>query len=214
LRLKAILNRIEKELMEREDVKEDLYGAMRKATRLSKQAIFAIHQMKLEESKELLGQARGLFLALGKVPEAHRKLIHSGIVDAAFQEYAEAQIFLELIQRDNFISPGRIGAPAAAFLLGLYDVVGELRRLALDSLRRGDVEGANRSFKTMEQIHVAMVGMDEAMRAVTGLRRKSDVARRIIEITRGDISIDQRRSALEDSIQRLEDTLRKDEKGR
>lgn len=214
MRLRLILGRIEKELKEREEIKEGLYDAMRKAMRLSKQAIFAVHKKKLEESKELLVQAREFFLELGKVPEAHRKLVYSGIVDAAFQEYAEAQIFLGLVQRGSFTSPKSIEAPITSFLLGLYDVTGELRRVALDSLRRGDVEGAERSFRTMEQIHVELMGMNEAMRSVTGLRRKSDVARRIIEITRGDITIDQRRSSLENSIQRLEKALRKAEKGR
>jgi predicted translin family RNA/ssDNA-binding protein len=42
---------------------------------------------------------------------------------------------------------------------------------------------------------------------VPGLRRKCDVARRIIETTRGDITIEARRDQLEESIRKLEKIL-------
>ncbi len=214
MQLRAILGRVEKQLKEREEIKEGFYDAMRKATRFSKQAIFAVHKKKFQESQKLLTQASEAFRELHKIPEAHRKLVYSGIVDAAFQEYAEAQIFLGLVQKGSYLSPASIEVPITSYLLGLSDVIGELRRVALDALRARDVEGAEDSFRKMEQIHVELMGMDEAMRAVSGLRHKSDVARRLIEITRGDITIDRRRNSLESSIQRLEEALRDSEKGR
>jgi predicted translin family RNA/ssDNA-binding protein len=53
--------------------------------------------------------------------------------------------------------------------------------------------------------------MDDAYMLVKGLRRKCDIARRIIEATRGDVTIEVRRSSLETSIKRLEETLEKGE---
>ena len=49
--------------------------------------------------------------------------------------------------------------------------------------------------------------MDEAYMLVSGLRRKCDVARRIIEATRGDVTIEARRDSLEQSIRKLERIL-------
>jgi predicted translin family RNA/ssDNA-binding protein len=59
----------------------------------------------------------------------------------------------------------------------------------------------------MELIHSEIISMDEALHGVSELRRKSDVARRVIEATRGDVTIEVRRNALERSIKGLESTL-------
>jgi len=56
--------------------------------------------------------------------------------------------------------------------------------------------------------------MDDAYLLVSGLRRKCDVARHLIEITRGDVTIEARRSALERSILKLEETIGKKKKVR
>jgi predicted translin family RNA/ssDNA-binding protein len=50
--------------------------------------------------------------------------------------------------------------------------------------------------------------MDEALRGVSELRHKTDIARRIVETTRGDVTIEVRRSSLERSIEKLEQTLK------
>lgn len=206
--LERILNKIEKELKEREEIKDQLYDAMRKATRLSKQAIFLVHKEQFKETRKLLNEAKKLFTKLKEIPAVHRKLTHAGIVNAAFQEYTEAHIFLNLTQGDKFIGPRTIGVPSTSYLLGLADVVGELRRRTLNSLRKGDVKVAEESFEAMELIYSELMVMDEALRVVSELRRKSDVARRIIEATRGDVTIEVRRNSLERSIKKLEKVLK------
>ena len=67
---------------------------MRKATRLSKQAILFTHQKRFKDARKLLKEADKLFKELRKVAEAHPDLAYTGIVDAAMQEYAEAQTLL------------------------------------------------------------------------------------------------------------------------
>ena len=59
----------------------------------------------------------------------------------------------------------------------------------------------------MEHIYSELTALDDAYIIVKGLRRKGDVARRLIEITRGDITIEVRRNALEQSISRLETSI-------
>jgi translin len=131
-------------------------------------------------------------------------MFYSGLVDAAFQEYAEAQTLLSLVERNHFVSPDEINVNSVAFVLGLADVIGELRRRALDSLRKADVKTAEACLQLMEEIYVELMSMDEAYMLVPGLRRKSDVARHVIESTRGDITIEARRSSLEKCMKSLE----------
>ncbi|MDH5389903.1 MAG: hypothetical protein OEX10_01955 [Candidatus Bathyarchaeota archaeon] len=212
--LKSILEKIQEELRKREGVREEVQKDMRRATRLSKQAILFTHQERFEDAKNLLEEAGRIFSKLREASKGHPDLFHSGLVSAAFEEYAEAYTLLMLIEEDRFIGPEELGIPVISYVLGLGDVVGELRRRALDSIRKGKVEAAEKCLETMEHIYSELSAMDDAYLLVSGLRRKCDVARRLIEITRGDVTIEARRSALERSILKLEETLDKKKKVR
>ncbi len=202
--LKSFISKIQRELKNKEEAKEKVHRNMRRATRLSKQAILFTHQKRFKDARKLLKETDKLFIELSEVAEVHPDLVYTGIVDAAMQEYAEAQTLLYLVEKNRFIAPEKLKVPADAYVLGLADVIGELRRQALDSLRAGDVRGAEHCLQVMEQIYVELMSMNEAYMLVPGLRRKCDVARRIIETTRGDITIEARRDSLEQSIRKLE----------
>ena len=206
--LKSLLTRIQEELRRRDQVREEFQKSMRRATRLSKQAILFMHKERFEDAEILLSEVRKLFAQLQEVSKDHPDLVYTGIVEAALQEYAEGQIFLGLVKEGRFVEPKEINVPSIPYVLGLADVIGELRRRALDSLRRGDVKTGERCLQMMEQIFVELTAMDDAYLLVPGLRRKCDIARRIIETTRGDIAIEARRDSLERSIKELEKVVR------
>ena len=184
---------------------------MRRVLSLSKQAILFVHQERFNDATKFLEDAGKLFAKLLGLAKDHQDLLYSGLVDAASQEYSEACVLLGLVIEGQFISPEKLGVSASSYILGLADVIGELRRRALDSLRKGDIETAEDSLRIMEQIFIELTAMDDAYMLVKGLRRKCDIARRIIETTRGDVTIEVRRSSLENSIKRLEETLEKGE---
>ncbi|MFW6110492.1 MAG: hypothetical protein ACOC6H_00475 [Thermoproteota archaeon] len=208
MQLNSILDGIQKDLMKRDEAWEEVKNYMRRATRLSKQAILLIHKQKTEEAKESLQEAKELFSKLDKISQGHPDLAFTGIVDSAFQEYTEAQTFLSLIKKDQFITPEEFDIPLTSYMLGLPDVVGEFRRRSLDALRQGDVSEAEQCLQTMEHIYLELTGMEQGYRLVSGLRRKCDVSRRIIESTRGDVTIEVRRRSLSQSITKLEKTLK------
>jgi len=193
-------------------VHEDVQRDMRRATRLSKQAILFTHQDRFGDSEKLLQEVDLLFAKLRKAAKVYPDMIYSGIVDAAFQEYAEAQTLLHLVEEDRFIDPEKLRVPAISYVLGLADVIGEFRRRALDSLRKGDVKTAENCLQIMEQIYLELMSMDEAYMLVPGLRRKCDVARHIIETTRGDITIEARRNTLEECMKNLEKIVKSKKK--
>jgi translin len=202
--LKAVLKEVKKELKQKDKVRENAQETMRKATSLSKQTILLIHQERFEEAKRLVENAKGLISRLQDLSNEYPEIIYSGMFSAALQEYSEANIFLKLIEESRFASPKEINVPAVDYVLGLADVVGEYRRLALDALRGGDVKKGEKCLETMDEIYVELMAMDETYMLVPGLRRKCDVARRIIEATRGDITQEVRRKSLEDHLRRFE----------
>ena len=207
MNLGTILRKIDGELERRERIKNELYNSMRQATRLSKQAIFLTHRRQFDRANELLGEAAKLFSMLEDGTSQHREFAHANVVYAAFEEYAEAQILLSLLQEDKFVGPEEIHVPYTSYLLGLADVVGELRRAALDSLRREEIEIAEKHLERMELIYSKSISMDAAMHFVSELRRKTDVSRRTIEATRGDVTNEVCRNSLERSIKKLQTSI-------
>ena len=202
--LKTVLKRIENDLKEKEKVLKTSQEDMRKATSLSKQAILLIHQKKMKKAEKLVENAGEIISKLNVVSAKYPSIVLTGMFSAALQEYSEANILLKLIQESRFMTPEEINVPSVDYVLGLADVIGEYRRLALDALREGDVKKSEKCLQTMDEIYMELMAMDESYMLVGGLRRKCDVARKLIEITRGDVTQEMRRSALEKHLIRFE----------
>jgi len=211
--LNNILKQIQDELAKKDAARQDVQAAMRKCTRLSKTAIFHMHKQRLEDAEAVLEEAKELFGTLTSLTASYPDLLYMGIVEAALEEYTEAKIFLALIKEGRFLNSNEISVPMPAYILGLADVIGELRRQTLDYLRRNEVGKAEKNLELMETIYVELVNLDEANILVQGLRRKCDVARHVLEATRGDVTIEVRRTHLEDSIKNLRKRLEEKHKG-
>ena len=207
--LKSILKEVKEELTQKEDVRENAQQSMRKATSLSKQSILLMHQKKYEKAKKSVETAKEIISKLQDVAKKNPDVIYSGMFSAALQEYAEANIFQKLIREARFVTPKEINVPAIDYMLGLADVIGEYRRLVLDALREGEGEKSEKCLQTMDEIYIELMAMDEVYMLVPGLRRKCDVARRIIETTRGDVTQEVRRKALENYLKQFEQTQRR-----
>jgi translin len=202
--LKQVLNQIKQELKENDRIREEEQGHMRLAISLSKQAILQIHQKKIRKSKKLIQEASEKIRKLQAASEKHPELVYGGFYSAALQEYSEANILLNLIEKSEFVAPKDIQVLPADYILGLADVIGEYRRLALDHLREGNVKKSEECLQMMDEIFMELLALDETYMLVNGLRRKNDVARKIIEVTRGDVTQEVRRSALEGYLKRFE----------
>ena len=75
-----------------------------------------------------------------------------------------------------------------AYVLGLGDVVGELRRLALADVVAADEKRAARHLAMMEEVLDTLLRFDYPG-ALVEVRRKQDVARSLVERTRGEVAV-------------------------
>jgi translin len=207
--LRSILKEVKEELIQKDEVRENAQKKMRKATSLSKQAILLMHQKKFDKAGKSIENAKEIISKLQISAREYPDIIYSGMFSAALQEYAEANVFQGLIKEARFVTPNEINVPALDYVLGLADVIGEYRRLVLDALREGEVKKGEEGLKIMDESYIELMAMDEAYMLVPGLRRKCDMARRIIETTRGDVTQEVRRKALENRLIQLEKTGRK-----
>jgi translin len=101
-----------------------------------------------------------------------------------------------------------IGVESMPYILGVLDLIGELRRVALNHLRRGKSNEADKTLKTMEELYENLMSLDHTA-IVPTFRVKADATRRIIESTRGDVITEIRRMSLEESIRSLHNDIRK-----
>ena len=145
-------------------------------------------------------EARRLADTLRNLLNAHPDLFHAGYTQDALKEFVEANVTCALIKNQPLPTPEELIVEPATYLNGLAEVVGELRRRTLDILRHGYSAEAERLLGVMDDIYSVLVTMDYPDAITNGLRRQTDLARGIIEKTRGDITFSLRGGQLEKAI--------------
>ncbi len=179
----------------------------RTLTRHCALAIRAVHRDDSQGMSENLAEAVKLANALRHDLADYPDLYFAGYTQDALKEYVEANITCALIMDQPLLTPQDLDVPHATYLNGLAEVIGELRRRSLDILRHGYSQEAERLLSHMDEIYSVLVTMDYPDAITNGLRRQTDVARSIIERTRGDVTFSLRGEHLERSISKLVDQL-------
>ena len=110
------------------------------------------------------------------------------LVRDALQESVEAALLVAVVQRRTLPGPEDLQVEPEPYLLGLGDVVGEIRRLALDRLGHGDVAMADAYVDLMDTLYRALLRFDTT-RAIVALKPKQDAARALVERTRGEVTM-------------------------
>ncbi|MEW5830960.1 MAG: haloacid dehalogenase [Chloroflexota bacterium] len=175
----------------------------RTLTRHCALAIRAVHRDDLDGMRENLAAAIGLANTLREGLADYPDLYYAGYTQDALKEFVEANATCALIKDQHLPTPKELDVPHATYLNGLAEVVGELRRRSLDILRHGYSQEAERLLGHMDEIYSVLVAMDYPDAITNGLRRQTDVARSLIERTRGDVTFSLRGEHLEQSISKL-----------
>jgi translin len=179
----------------------------RTLTRHCANAIRAIHRDERPLAQDHLAEARKLVDFLHTYLTDYPDLYYAGYTQDALKEYAEACLVYALVFDETVRSPHELALENATYLQGLAEAAGELRRRCLDMLLKDNPPEAERLLHVMDDIYAILVTMDYPDAITGGLRRLTDVARSIIERTRGDLTLNFRQEHLEKSISRLERRL-------
>jgi len=201
--LEAIAAELRPCFVAEDGAREKALRSCRQVIRYSAEAIRAVHRQEEDKANQRLDSARELLRELDHDLAKHGRLLHSGFVHDAQKEFAEGCITLALISGEDLPRPGAVGVSNAAYLDGLGESVGELRRHILDSLRRGDFSRCEELLGIMDEIYGIMITMDFPELLAHGLRRTTDAMRGIIERTRGDLTVALRQKNLETKLNDL-----------
>jgi len=189
--------------------RERALTAARSSIRASANAIRAIHRGELDQAHRLMEESRSAIQAGGKaVRDDHPGVYFAGFLQDAQKEYAEARLTEAIVAGTDLPGPEDLEVELPPYLNGMAECIGEGRRAILDLLRRGEVGESERILTAMEDMYYLLVSMDYPDAITGNLRRSTDVARSIMERTRGDLSVAlvQRKlqEALEAGLRRLE----------
>jgi len=179
----------------------------RSLTRACSLAIRAVHRDDKEIMEAQLAEASDLADKLNSELVNHHDLFYAGYTQDALKEFVEANVTCALIQNQPLLTPEELRVEEATYLNGLAEVVGELRRRILDILRHGYSQEAERLLGYMDEIYSVLVTMDYPDAVTNGLRRQTDLARGIIEKTRGDVTFSLRGKDLTQAIMKLSSQL-------
>ena len=190
--------------------REAALSRCREATRLSANAIRAVHRGEFDAAGELTDRAGALLSEAKTALRDHLDILHAGFVHDAAKEYAEARITLALIsgQGASLPTPAALDVELASYLNGLGEAVGELRRYLLDRLRSGDVDRCEECLAVMDEAYGILVTFDYPDAMTGGLRRTTDNVRGILERTRGDLTLAVRQRDLERTLAEFESRLK------
>ncbi len=187
--LAEIAPRIVAHLEEKHAAREKALRASRALIQASARSIRQVHRGELAEAEARLDAARAEADEGFGGLSGHPDIEHAGFVHDAEKEYAEARATFALVSGAPLPSPEELGVNAAAWLNGVAEAAGELRRVILDRLRQGDFEGCEALLDAMDDIYALLVTIDFPDAMTGGLRRTTDQTRGILERTRGDLTM-------------------------
>jgi translin len=187
---------------EKMSAREKALPAARKAVRSSANAIRAIHRLDRDRARELMEQARAAIREGMEAVRDHPDVAYAGFLQDAQKEFAEARITEAIVDGRELPSPDDVGVQLAPYLNGMAEAIGETRRHILDLLRKGEVERSEALLTWMEDLYYVLVSMDYPDAITGNLRRSTDVARGIMEKTRGDLSLSIVQRNLRDALDR------------
>ena len=204
--LEAIAEQIRRGFTELDAAREKVLPCCREVIRNCSQAIRAVHRQEFDQAAKLLKTARSLLNEAQKAAVDYSELNHTGFFKDAQKEYAEGSILLAVVGGKQIPSPGSLGIDAAAYLNGLGEAVGELRRYLLDSMRQGDISRGEELLWVMDDIYSVLVTMDFPDAITGGLRRTTDMVRGVLERTRSDLTLIMRQKDLESRLDKIKKT--------
>ena len=202
--LDRIGDKIRASFNSKDKARERALHLARETIRNSANAIRSTHRGEFEQAVELMERTAIILGEADKELADHPDIYYAGFLQDAQKEYAEARLTYAFIRREAPPDPDALRVGYAAYLNGLGEALGELRRHVLDKIRQADVSWGEEMLTAMDDLYCLLVSFDYPAAISAGLKRTTDVARSLIERTRGDLTNAMRQQDLEAAMGRLQ----------
>ncbi len=205
--LSSIFETIREDFERRSALRDETLRRSRELIRHCALSIRAIHRHEWDEADRLLETARQAAALMVDELADHPDLYFTGYTQDALKELAEAHIVNALVRGQPLPSPEHLRIEFPAYLNGLGEAMGELRRYVLDLIRRGQIAEAEPLLEIMDEVYSYLVTVDFPDAITGGLRRTTDMVRGVLERTRGDLTVAIRQDQLRSALAALEARL-------
>jgi translin len=206
-RLDAIIEYAQAYLESKNRARDQALARSRQLIRHCALAIRAVHRGERDGAAELLNTAREAAQHMVGDLADHPDLYHAGYVQDALKEFVEASVVHALISGKPVPTPVELDVLPAAYLNGLAEAMGELRRYILDVIRHGEVGHCEQMLQVMEDVYSVLVSIDYPDALTGGLRRTTDMVRGVLERTRGDLTVAARQDAMQQALHQFEQRM-------
>lgn len=186
--------------------REAVLGRTRKLGQLAAKSIRHAHRHQFADAERLLAECRAECAAtrelLADRPEMNPSYLHD-----TEKEMVEAAIVLAIVLDRPLPGPDELATATMTYLNGAGEAASEVRRFALDAMRRGDHAVAERILGVMEAIYEDLISFDYADSLTHGLRRTCDALRAVVERTRSDLTTTMAQQTLVDELRKAQALL-------
>jgi len=193
------------------EAREAVLVQCRKLGQLAAKSIRHVHRHQFEEADALLEEAKAVANAARELLKPHPELNPAYLHDTE-KEMVEAAAVLAIVLGRPYPTVDDLGAQVMSYLNGMGEAASEVRRFALDEMRRGHIDEAAIILKQMETIYDDLITFDFADSMTGGLRRTCDALRAVIERTRSDLTATASQQELVRELQAMRERLAIEEK--
>ncbi|MEW5955016.1 MAG: hypothetical protein AB1626_00575 [Candidatus Micrarchaeota archaeon] len=180
--LEKAVAKIVKTLSDKEKRQDQIIPLTREIIRDCALAIKAVHASELAEAGAKLAEIEPKVKKLHSLDEGLEN-----VSNQCYQEYAEIRCLDAILRRKPIPSFEDLGIEATAWLSGLADCVGELRRAVQLALSDGKRKEAEYFFGKMNAIYDNLMVIKFSSSLVGPLKHKQDVIRGQIEQARSEM---------------------------
>ena len=202
-KIKISLKSINDELQLIENRREQLIKESRDIIILCSQSIISLHQGHIQESQLKLDKAKDLYFSLKTL--AQTDLLR--YLSMSEQELVECSLLMSIVKNEALPGLDEIGVSSQAYLFGILDCIGEIKRMVYDMVRLDRYDQAEYLFTVMQEIYSEIYPFSIYDNIVSGIRKKLDVCKILIENTRELITEEARRSIIIESLKKLDSSL-------
>ena len=201
--VQSSLDEINGELKDVEERREKLIKGTRDVISICSKSIVAMHHDQMEKAEMNMQQAK---IMLDEFRQYSKTDLYR-YVSVAEQEIVEAYSLKSVIQNSAIPSMRDLNVSGSSYITGLLDCIGEIKRMVYDKMRTGRAEDAAKLFSLMQDIYSSIYPFAVYDHLVSGMRRKLDVAKMLIEDVRAIVTEEARRDKLIRAIDSLERKL-------
>jgi translin len=201
--VQSSLDEINSDLKDVEERREKLIKGTRDVISICSKSIVAMHHDQMEKAEMNMQQAKTM---LDEFRQYSKTDLYK-YVSIAEQEIVEAYGLKSVIQNSAIPSMRDLNVSGPSYITGLLDCIGEIKRMVYDRMRTGRGEDAAKLFALMQDIYSSIYPFAVYDHLVSGMRRKLDVAKMLIEDVRAIVTEEARRDKLIRAIDSLEEKL-------